>query len=174
MTREERLQEAMRDLRKFSAGGASQAAEACMMAEFRKQHTGRRRGWRWAAVGAIAASVLIASVLRLSDPDPVEAPANEVAIAPPQASLRPIPQLPEREPARRVPKKAVRVRRAVRPSVQESSEQAFDAIPYAPPMRAGEPLHVIRVKLPDGVGRRVEADVLSGQDGIARAIRFVR
>jgi hypothetical protein len=60
-------------------------------------------------------------------------------------------------------------------------------LPYAPPIDVNDEAQVIRVRLPRSAMRtvglpvnedrwfeRVPADVLLGQDGIARAVRFVK
>ncbi len=167
MSKEEQLQQAMRDLQETSAGGASSGAEVRVMAAFRKRHA-TNSPWKWAAMGAVAASILIASAMRLSTPSAVEAPAAIVsAPALPAVVVRPavVPAIAPPRPRRRV-------RPATR--VAKSKEIPFQAIPYAPPLAEGDALQVIRVRLPADYGRRIEADVLSGQDGIARAIRFVR
>jgi len=74
-------------------------------------------------------------------------------------------------------------------AVQEPAEIAtqFMALPYAPPFDPADGGQVVRVRLPRAAMRtvglpidedrwheRVPADVVLGQDGVARAVRFVK
>ena len=79
--------------------------------------------------------------------------------------------------------KAVRKRRPVKRQPREIVTEFFPLLDVAPPFERGELLRVTvpastmrRVGLPvneDRLGERVYADVLVGQEGLARAIRFV-
>jgi hypothetical protein len=75
--------------------------------------------------------------------------------------------------------------RAQRPQSEVATE--FFALPYAPRLTSFEGAQVLRVRLPrasmtmlglpvdqSGFSDRIKADVVLGEDGIARAIRFVR
>ena len=70
--------------------------------------------------------------------------------------------------------------------VQQAAVQEFIALPYAPPLSSWDRGQVMRVRLPrhslrsmgipvneDRIFERVPADLLMGEDGVARAIRFV-
>ena len=75
------------------------------------------------------------------------------------------------------------------PVRQAATELATDYLPigYGPGLRAGETVQVIRIRLPrsemvrfglpvqvERAHQPVQADVLIGEDGLARAIRFVQ
>ena len=115
-----------------------------------------------------------------------------------QASVPPVvavkteaPRLPAVVTAEATPPAAPppRVRRRPRQSARPVEEVAteFLAMPYAPRFTAEDRGHVVRVRLPreamltvglpvnqDRISTSVKADVLIGEDGIARAIRFVQ
>jgi hypothetical protein len=136
----------------------------------------RRTVWRAAAWAAAAAGIAVAfSVWHRNGPlSPRSSPAA--------ASVAPVN--PTVEPEREVTtpqRKAARVR-ARRP--REVVTEFFPLIDVAPPFERGE---LVRVNLPASVLRtvglpvsedrltdRVEADVLVGEEGLARAIRFVK
>ena len=156
------------------------------------------RRYAWIA-GALAASLLIVAAMRLSRAPVVAAPEAPVvakAPAPPPtvAEVRPPVQ---NEPKAKAPPR-VRppkprqypdppVISAGAPAGRREVTKDFFAIPYAPAMTQADYGQVIRVNVPATSMRtfglpvseermfdRVQADVLMGDDGIARAIRFVR
>ncbi len=165
------LRQAFRGLRAESGAGAPSHVERNVLAAFRKQHA--RRKWRaLAAFGAIAASLIVASAVRLTRPAVVEMP--KAAIVLPQEPLR-------RESG------ATEVPRRPKPAPHRELATGFLPLPYAPPMGPSDSAQVVRVKLPresmrtvglpvneDRALERIQADVIVGQDGIARAIRFIQ
>lgn len=195
----DRLEEALRAVRESSAGlRAPDAVEDRLLAAFRAHQAAAvpiarprgRRPYVWIA-GAVAASVVLAAALRLSQPRVVvelPKPARVAAMppgAPESIAVKSDPLQPARpRPAaiRRQPKKPAA---AVSAAAREVSTP-FLPVPYAPALTPEDRGHVVRVKLPaasmrtfglpvaeDRTFERVKADVLLGEDGIARAIRFV-
>ena len=183
---------------------APEHIEAGLLQAFRAQRQqkaagedNRRRRYAWIG-GAIAASLVVAMALRLSKPGVVNAPeapvVAKVAAVPPPVPAAGTEPKPAAEPAR----KAARARPRVRPERESESLNAitpvtrelttdFFQIPYAPAMTHIDRGQLIRVNVPATSMRnfglpvseermfdRVRADVLLGEDGIARAIRFVR
>jgi len=87
------------------------------------------------------------------------------------------------------PAKRRRVVKVQAPPVDETPEVAteFFEIPYAEPLRPEERVDVFRFEMPRAnmavfglpviggrLDSRVTADVLTGEDGVVRAIRFIR
>jgi len=137
------LREAMRPRR------APDRVEQTLRRQFRAQHKGQQSGtawWRFWGVAAAAATILLAVLV-----------------------LRPTPEPPQ-------------------PAEVASREIATDYIPigYGTPLAPNEFAQIIRVSVPrsdmarfglpiqfDTGPERVTADVVLGEDGVARAIRFV-
>ena len=125
--------------------------EGALLAEFdRVQRRKRTVSWM-AAAGAVAASVALALILEHRPP-----------IQPPTPSTA-----------------------AVSEDVRES-EQPFVPIPYVAPLGVYERAEIVRMEMPVAAliaaglpmriadpGARVEADVIVGQDGRARAVRLI-
>jgi len=151
--------------------------------------------YRWAAAAAAAAAV--AAVLYLS----ARLPGKTVQVAVPKVEAPKIAVHPEptepvgRQPVVTAQKRVPRTRRkaasqavASNPvQVRREFSTEFIALPYAPPIDASEDAQVVRVRLPRSAMRslglpvnedrwleRVPADVLLGQGGVARAVRFVK
>lgn len=135
----------------------------------------RPRQWRWIAVAA--ALVLAASAAAfITKHDRKFAVPTKVAAAPTvvrSAVVR------DPEPQRVVPHRAVQVRKRV-PSRHRDAQPAgngFIALGDPDPMQIGV---VVRMKVPiadtwlPGQTQEVAADLVIGEDGRARAIRFVR
>ena len=141
------------------------------------RHRVQRRRWGYVfAGGAIAASLAVAWLLA---PRPVarpEVPRDTARLAPTNTEVG--QTSPAIAPARRRPRKAVK------PPVDD--EPPFVAIPYTLPLDPWERTDLVHAEMPVGQlvaagfsvgmvdpGARVQADVLVGQDGRARAIRLV-
>lgn len=163
-----------------------------------------RRGYYAWVAGAIAASLGAVGIWRLAQMPTVKAPepaaSQAVAIAKePLTQPAPTASKVENAPVRKMRKPGTvqkAARAAVRsPEVQRTGDEPvksevateFFALPFAPTFTAGDEGQVVRVRLPrtsmmtlglpvdtPGSQERVKADVLLGQDGIVRAIRFVR
>jgi hypothetical protein len=173
---EERVVEALRALSEHDASReASSDVEARLRVQFQSRR--RRRGWRQTAVwatSAVAAAAMVVFFVVANRKPPAPAPVHEVA-------RQAVAVQPEVAPAAAVetPK---RVRKpAMRP--QEVVTDFFPLMDPAPPFERGQ---LLRVELPasamqmvglpvreDRLADSVQADVLVGEEGLPRAIRFV-
>ncbi|HEY6340070.1 MAG TPA: hypothetical protein VIY49_01145 [Bryobacteraceae bacterium] len=151
--------------------------EAHLLEQFRRRRAPRL--WMRASASAAAAAAIV-MVVTMYAHRPQRAPE------PPAVSITPIvvPAAPPADTAVHPPRpKPVQVRRAAEVVPHEVYTDFFPLMDLAPPLERGE---LVRVIVPAstmrGVGMLVmashlddpvEADVLIGQDGLARAIRFV-
>jgi hypothetical protein len=147
---------------------------------------------KWVAIAAVAAAVLMAVVLaKWPRKEPVVAtPSVQVVKTPP-----PVPVIapPEQAPVQVKARPAMRPRpRPVAPppaQVDDEPEVATDffEIPYVEPLRPEQRADVFRMQVPRAsmaafglpvtggrLDSRVTADVLMGEDGVVRAVRFIR
>jgi len=167
---------------------APEGVELRLRAAFREQHSmppqrslfGR---WVWAA-GAFAA---VAAIFVLTwQPQKTLAPTEptKTAVHPSPVVVLPPAQQPVQPHVSSSPRVAVRSK-PPRP-VKRPVEVEFLALPFAPPLNPEDQGQVIRVRIPrnairnlglpvneDLVFDRVPADILMGQDGVARGIRLV-
>jgi hypothetical protein len=185
---EEALLAGLRALREKTAGnGPPASVEVALVTEFRRgqlrnEPNFRRKPFVWLGLAA-AAAVLIAVAVANRQPGPVvvvhtEMPPKPAVMARERAPKPPAPvQQVKRVPRRAQPKPA---------PVQEVATE-FLAMPYAPGFTSEDRGQLVRVRLPresmrsfglpvnqDRMVQTVKADVLIGEDGIARAIRFVQ
>jgi hypothetical protein len=174
-------QELLNALRGLAADGPRQAPqhiEEFLVAELRRRSRVRRTKvwWSISAVAAIAAGVGVFIWMRPVSPKvaPVVARVNVPqlpGLVPPVA--QPAPQ--ESQAARTVSKRSHR------------ADVSFYALPSASDLPPVENAMVVRVQLPlsslrlmglpvseESSTERVQADVLVGQDGLARGVRFVQ
>ena len=146
---------------------APAAVELRLRSAFRRKYA--RPKWPYFAMAA-AAAVALFFIVRPKPPVPPQVIAG-VAVKPS------IPEIAEVQP---VVRKVTRRR----PQPREVTTEFYPLIEDAPPFERGE---LLRVSLPasamrsvglpvneDRLGETVQADVLVGQEGLARAIRFVR
>lgn len=188
------LRNALNRLRANAAGkGAPASLEAALTDAFRAQHARKItpfRKWFWVPA-AVAASLVVGVAWRLSAPTAIPDPPRMVAsVGTPMPVLRNEPKSePVRQTVRPKARAASKTRKSVRPpekfDVAETPRrqpEVFVEIPYAPPFSAYDGGQVVRVNMPGSSVRRlglpvsvdrVQADVLLGNDGIARAIRLV-
>ncbi|MBL8177179.1 MAG: hypothetical protein JNK48_21070 [Bryobacterales bacterium] len=157
---------------------APPAVEDALLAAFaaRRQAAHRAR-WR-KAVWAIplAAGLLLFAVLRWKEPEPRL--AREASTVPPSIER-------EVEPG---PVAAIAPPVSSRPRTVRRAEYVTEFVPlrYGKPLESGEPIVIVRMRLPGSELRKlglpvapetasgtVQADVLLGGDGLAKAIRFV-
>lgn len=201
---ERRLSAGLAALACASNGLPSPALGASVMAEFRRQRKVspmRRLPSYWAAAAAVAAALLLAvwwANERWSEQRQTTARQNRnvpvltVTEPPVITPVAPPPLHTVRPAARPAPVRAVKARpvrqRAAAPA-EERDEVATDflEIPYTEPLRPHERADVFRVQMPRAnmavfglpvtggrLDSNVTADVLMGEDGVVRAIRFVR
>lgn len=154
---------------------------------------------RISVAASIAASIAVLWIAFGLRPGPVAtATAPAKTVMPPAtlgAAIDPAPATPV---TARFPDTKPRAHRRLRPVPQAKPTQAasqqpaevatdFIEIPYTEPLRPGQHADVFRVEMPRAnmvvygmpvtggrLDSRVLADVLIGEDGVARAIRFVR
>jgi hypothetical protein len=154
---------------------------------FRRKHVARkwRNGLTWSL--ALAAAVIVVVFIGMRDKQHSPPPrAKEVATRPPQLAVvdhisdpQPVEIPPASVPARQVR----RIAPKSDPQPREVVTEFFPLLDVAPPFERGELLRVTvpastmrKVGLPVNENRladRVYADVLVGNEGLARAIRFV-
>jgi|SRR5579884_450380 len=174
---EMRAMEALRALRQADAKREAPASvESAVLDAFAGQRRRRSLFWPLAVAAAIAA-VAVALWMARPRPHQAETPRTHITAPPPSA---PIPVRRERPPIRAV---AHHRRRAVRrPAVPQPSSivAQFIPVPYAPPLPSGE-IRIVRVSMsPELVqqwalgGGATQADLVIGEDGIVRAVRWIR
>lgn len=183
----------LRALAKASPREAPPELEAVLVAEFRKRNLPReaagRARWRW-ILAAAACLVLAAGVAWLARRNPSR-PAAVVAARPPAPVAEPrVQPAPKPAAAKRTERKRVTPARpapkpvGTPPGPPEIATEFFPVSYSAAPPEYGT---VVRVRLPrsaltsfglpvnvEQAAEPVKADVLLGEDGIVRAIRFVR
>jgi hypothetical protein len=144
----------------------------------------RQRSWGWTAVGAIAASFVVASAVTLlrSGPPATDAPSPSLprALSTPHVSAASIPSGPE-------PPVVPLVHRRVRPRatpVAPASPTPTTIVLVGGPVTAGEQVRVVRMRIARetllSIGLRplnptdgdtVDVDMLIAEDGVARGLR---
>ena len=145
-------------------------------------HSRRRIGRGWMAIAATAAALAFGFLLWPNHaPKPVVGAGPQLSrvpkAAPPIREAEPAPKI-ARAPRKVVPKVA---------AVPESREVVTDFFPLMNPAPSFERGEILRVQLPaaamqtvglpvreEHLGDLVQADVLVGEEGMPRAIRFVR
>lgn len=167
------------------------------MAAYKRKHRGpiaviRRHALfgTFAAAGVLAASLVVAFFGRSAQQAPPKLPAISVRIENGMgrvASVAPVEEAKTTRKAQRV-RKGGTGRKAVAGRMGDVLEprESFLALPFAPPLVPSDEAQIVRVRLPrtslrawgvpvneDAAFERMQADVLLGQDGIARAVRFV-
>lgn len=183
---ERRLLDAMRAVREEASGKAIPASlETNLRSAFRARRRPSTAHRRWAGMAIAAALAGSAAWLSASRPPEIDRPAPQTkAPAAPQAAFaRPnrANATPQRRPL------AARAQRAAPPRLEPVAATEFVAVPYAPPFEPYDRGQLMRVRIPRqslrslgfpvGPGtwvERVDADILMGEDGIARAVRFVK
>jgi len=152
---------------------APPAVEASLLGEFRERRHSYK--WRWIGGAAIAAGAVLAVLLSMNH---VARPV--VSVLPP---VTPVPRAAAPVISSRAPAASTVVRRMARPQAHEVVTEFFPLIDSAPPFERGQ---MLRVQLPaaamrtvglpvgeDHLADPIQADVLVGEEGMPRAIRFV-
>jgi hypothetical protein len=142
---------------------APEAVELRLRSAFRRKYA--RPKWPYFAIAAAAAVVLFVETRP-------QAQVMQIAVVTPPVAIVPVAKI--------VPRKATHRK----PPAREVVTQFFPLMEDPPPFERGE---LLRVSLPASAMRSVglpvneerltetvQADVLVGQEGLARAIRFVR
>jgi hypothetical protein len=155
---------------------APEEVEVRLLAAFR-QNRGKTRTRRKARTVALATLAVAAGItLFFASPQPKQA-------APTPVRPQPVEVAAAREPMQIPEPKATPTPRPIKRRPREIVTQFFPLLDAPPPFERGELLRMIvpastmrTVGLPvneERLGDRVYADVLVGQEGLARAIRFV-
>jgi hypothetical protein len=170
--RDQKLESALRALADETSGGASPRVLSVLLAEVRslRKPAASWRGWALAAIAAAAGIFLLVVAPKVQEPLPLPRlePVVQQAVAPAPEAAEPAPDVP-------------------RPAVQRAVLRSQALTPWyynqaLPPARSSQ---VLRVKvsrdlassfgvLAAGSTGLVQADLLIGEDGMARAIRFVQ
>lgn len=161
------------------------ALEDRLLAHFDKPSRPRLRGSRWAVVALTGvAAALAAGIFLMHAPNP---PVKALASFDPKPSMsEKRTELPTRPPTATVARRRQMQRR--KPAeVAPESQLPFLPVPYAAPLLATERLEVVRVNLPANAltsmgvpivglepNMRLNADLVLGENGLARAVRLVR
>lgn len=173
-----RIRQGLRSLAESETRGPSPAVQAALLREWKPAT--RERPWKTAALaGALAAGVACLFLLRpeKEEPKPSEHAPLAASVIPPVS--RAAEKLPPKAPGRRV-----------RPAVAKQPEIAqseFVQVPFSEPLDARERSQLLRVSMPVTTlvswgfpvaagepDRVIDADVVVGEDGLARAVRLVR
>jgi hypothetical protein len=169
---------------------APAAVEQNLLAEFRKRHAGSKRAW-WARAGveAVAAALIVAAAVsfrRAPEQKTVQIKSPETHVAAPVAPV-----------VREVSKPRVRTLRASRRKAPPRKAPSAPVIAqrevmteFIPIVYDSEPIErgqIVRIRLPSAAltmfgipmneehaEEAIRADVLLGEDGQARAVRFVK
>jgi hypothetical protein len=158
---------------------APPAVEARLMEAVRRRHAARERRAMIALAAALAVAVWVGRMGRTGDSPPPLPTASLRQASPvaasPAAPLRilPVPSAPP----------PVRLQHVAQPAPREIVTDFFPLMDVAPPLGRGQLLRVAvpasemrAVGLPvreEQLDETVQADVLVGEEGMARAIRFV-
>ncbi len=195
LAEERRLTEALRVIaQEDEEFQASLGVEARLRDQFRQTHAAPRRTavrWTWAAGGAIAAGLALVAVLTDKEP-----PAPQVASVAPvvQPAIPEAPRTALVDPPKTMMddtgvQRPLPARRGTAPGEGPlvTREVTTQFLPLgAGLIDASERTQVVRISVPktallamglpvkmERLDERVQADVLLGEDGTARAIRFV-
>jgi len=157
--------------------------EARLLGAFRAR---RRFGQHWPAITAAAAALAIAAALWWNNRAPQQAVSTVSTVSRVPDAARPAPAMATMANVTRVHRKIARKIAAANPPPQ-THEVVTDFFPLMNPEPAFERGQMLRVQLPasamltvglpvreEHLGDLVQADVLVGEEGMPRAIRFVR
>jgi len=194
---EKELADELRALAESTANAqAPDRLEAALVSAFRAQSRLGARGRKnarssyWLAVAAALLVLVGAAAGWMSRSRPeravVPTPVIRQVPAPEQPQTpKPVPQLVAKQ-VRRTPRPRVKAKPAP-PQPQEEIATDFMPLDDGPALPAIETAEIVRVRLarsamarfglpvnPDRLMEPVKADVMFGQDGIARAVRFVK
>jgi hypothetical protein len=170
-------------LRALAEADASAEAPPEIEIRLRNQFRSRKRQqvWRQAAMWAASAAAVIALFVVFAGRKPAVVPANPVVMSPPAVTVPQVaaPSISQTAVAPSLRPIAVRPRQR-----QEIVTDFFPLMDPAPPFERGQ---LLRVELPasamqmvglpvheERLADRVQADVLLGEEGLPRAIRFVK
>jgi hypothetical protein len=168
--------------------GAPQNVQAALMAAFSSQHP-KPRPFSKHLYWAVPAAAALLFGIAMTRPRPVDPPrrasvpplVETVVRTQPAQEVEPDPQPPLVTPA---PRRT----RPMRLAAATPSARVTEFIPlrFGKPVESGEQIQVVRLQMrrselmrlglpvaPDAASAFIQADVLLGEDGMAKAIRFV-
>lgn len=194
-TDEEALMAGLRALReKAAVDGPPESLEAALLTEFRRRQLRnepklRRNPFLWWGLATAAMAVLVAFGVASRPPVQVvqvQPAAVQPAAVQPTTVQRPPESVVIPPPVRQEKRRASRPHRKPALLAQEVATE-YLPMPDAPRFTAEDRGQLVRIRLPresmrsfglpvnqDRIVQTVKADVLIGEDGIARAIRFVQ
>src|SRR5215475_435580 len=173
----------------------STGLRARVLASFDQRTEGRNSVWKWLAPAAAVAMVASVAIglgywrLRMPQlPTPPTIVANRI---PDMRTATPVPQVQveptkkRRVSRRQNPHRAPeRVNEAARFTTPDLPVGQFESLLYCDPFSCGDPMQVIRLEMPAAnVGRAyrslarngfVNAELIVGNDGLTRAVRFTK
>jgi hypothetical protein len=172
---------------------APPAVEQALLSAFRERefagHPGRRAWWLGAAVAAVAALLVVSVTVR----KPREPQIVKVPTALPAPATEPTKVIaPVYRETRKPPVRTLRAaqRRPAMPKTQSAQEDREVVTEFIPVVYDPEPVEhgrLVRVRLPRSAlaafglpmneqraEETIQADVVLGEDGLARAVRFVK
>ena len=185
---EDQVQAALQALREADQDQeAGPVVEIRLAQAFRRRQLRRLAQKRWQRAGmfgaaAAAAAILVILLRPVAPPSPIPAPPVEIVRSP---EPEPVPQIstPVERIARPVMTKPRPVQRSLAPPRNEIATEFFPLMDVPPPFERGQLVRVTvpastmqAVGLPVGLDHMrdpVQADILVGQEGLPRAIRFV-
>jgi hypothetical protein len=192
----EECQRALLNQRTLSAGlrsistnetaAPSPALEAQLLARFDVVRGPRFKIPRWTIPALAGAAALVAAWIFLAPRQPLEGPLTGSPKAPsPMVAVH--PPLQVSSPAPKAARRRARIIKATRATPAPETEAPFIPIPYATPLDPSERVEIVRVNLsatglaslglrvwgaqPD---MRVNAELILGENGLARAVRLVQ
>ncbi len=175
---------------------APPAVETALLAAFRERETAFQRGrharLNWPMAGAIAAMLIVAAVLALRKPEgprPVGVKSVEPSPTPaPVQVLAPVYREPRKPPVRKL--RAAYRKPSPEPNAESATRDGEVMTDFIPVVYDPEPVEhgrMVRVRLPRSAlaafglplneqhaEEAIQADVVLGEDGLARAVRFVK
>lgn len=181
MSSEEQVRSALKALAEHDRSLESSTPASAIFAQRRAARRPQPR-WLWLAGAAAAAAAAVA--LWTQRPEPEANPIPVVLVDEPKPEPQPVAEVASLEQPK--PKAVRRTRRLALPPAgppEEIATEFFPLMDAPPPFERGQLVRVVvpaatmrTVGLPIAPERwndRVQADVLVGEEGMARAIRFV-
>jgi hypothetical protein len=160
---------------------APPAIEERLKLAFRRQR--KILVWKRTAIWTMAAAAAIVGIAVLRDSKPKQAAAPVISHVQPPAPGPSVVKQPEVQQAVVSTTSKRSLQRVQKQTPREVVTEFFPLVDYAPPFERGE---LVRLRVPasamravglpvreDRLTDQVQADVLVGQEGMARAIRFV-
>lgn len=180
------LREGLKAIAGYERAMPAPSIEAQLLAYFGPPRRPRGRVSRW-LVPALAGMMAAGLLLTRTAPHSHKPPALVAKMPPPPAPLESTRQIGMPAPLFS-PRNAHRAKPAIgNLGTRAEPETPFMRIPYAAPLLPTEQIEIVRVNLPAAAlaslgvsaegphpGTRVDADLVLGENGLARAVRLIR